>query len=212
MKNIETVLTNIKMSFDQEYNLIRLCNTGSFALIWNYDKKVWIGKGASILEGIGRNIMLLNNGGHGCCALQELYKQRPGFTLECLVGEPGAAYINLWHTYKEKGFEVLSKSPSIWRIVEEPIRDPRPGSNGFLVVLYYINQSGRRTLAGAFESVRDAKAWRKSTFGDAKEVLEPIYRQCNLSKALRVIMEEDRQDTQEEFEKIFLKHWKDILA
>jgi hypothetical protein len=79
----------------------------------------------------------------------------------------------------------MSKSPSIWRVIEVPIRDPRPECYGYLLAVYYENQSGRRILAGVFNKVAKAREWIKSKFPNPDFVLDLIYKQDNLSREVR---------------------------
>ena len=187
MPTIETILTP-KHEKEESLNntLLWASRPGAFVLYYPNGPVAWVGYGKSVAEGISRSLRLLDEGNFGG-RFSSVYKQlgRVDLTFRVEFGEPRDAYIKLWRQYKEQGYTIMSKSPSIWRIVEVPIRDPRPGCYGFLLALYYENQSGRRILAGVFDKVDIARKWVSDKFPKPNYILDLIFKQDNLSKEIR---------------------------
>jgi len=188
MSIIETSSKGLEVPIETLHDLLLLIQEGAYAFEWEIDRVVWIGKGASIGEGIIRNLGKFFVGGGALIDCREgVYKLMPEspFKVKILGGAAESVYIKLWQAYKKEGYKILSRTPSIWRVVELPISDPRPGQDGFLVALYYINQSGRRTLASVFETVAEARTWVQEKLGGDKEILEPVYKDNNLTRSVR---------------------------
>ena len=188
MSIIETPLKGLEVPIETLHDLLLMIQEGAYAFEWANDRTVWIGKGKSIGAGIIRNLGEFFVGDPNSVGCREgVYKQSPSypFKVRILGGAADAVYIKLWQAYKKEGYKILSRTPSIWRVVELPISDPRPGQDGFLVALYYINQSGRRTLASVFETVAEARTWVQEKLGGVREVLEPVYMDSNLTRSVR---------------------------
>lgn len=191
MSNIQTILTNPpgEESFTDVFYWAS--RPGAFALYYDELGVVWLGYGKSISEGIGRALRLLDEGNLNL-RFDPVYRLhgRAKLSIRVEFGEPRDAYINLWRQYKDQSYAIFSKSPSIWKVVEVPIRDPRPECYGLLLAVCYENQSGRRTLAGVFEKANKAREWVHKNLPNTNYILDPVYKRDNLTKEVRRLVEE----------------------
>jgi hypothetical protein len=149
-------------------DLMALVAPGSFALTLP-GGKLWIGRSKNILGALARNLEAIKTKSHSIPELNEIpLDWEPDLITR--YGDPVECYYELYTLYSsgDEPYIILSPPPLTWRSTER--LEPHPRRPGSCAVVWLRNKAGRKVLAGAFETMIEARGWVQAAFKDPDNI------------------------------------------